>query len=121
MRYAIGILMLLLGSEALVRAGDGYKPGWSADGIAEASASCTEGLVKGAWENTKREQGVDPSTEMTPEIRKQLEPQIKGMASLCDCAIKQAARKYRPAEAHDPGFEKFVVGLVKSGRCKLPN
>lgn len=120
MRVAIVMFGLVLASAATVAAGP-YKAGWTTKDIDQATEECTGGLVEGAWENTKKEQHVDPAMEMTPEIRKQLEPQIKAMHGLCDCAVKEAARKYdkKDADKSDDELARFTADVIKSGKCKL--
>ena len=91
MRTIAALLFGLVAATA--HAADGPKPGWTPEALADASAGCTEGLVQGAWDNTKREQGVDPARPLTPEIRKQLAPQIAAMKKLCACAVREAAKR----------------------------
>jgi hypothetical protein len=116
-RIALACLTLAVASAAA----DAPKaPGWTADALKAESAACTEVLVKGAWENTKRDQGAEPAMEMTPEIRKQLAPQIAGMASLCECAVREAAKKFGPGDGDRLDFQRYAIDTVQSGRCKLP-
>jgi hypothetical protein len=104
-----------------VRAADGSKPGWTPRALDESTAACTEELVRGAWENTKRDQGVDPAKPLTPEIREQLAPQIAAMKKLCGCAVREGAKKYSAAEAKasPKDLDTFVADVVARGVCKL--
>src|SRR5690242_2832906 len=70
------------------------KAGWTEANVKSASDDCTEALVQGMWENTKKDQGVDASKPLTDEIRKQLEPQIAPMRKLCTCAVREGAKRY---------------------------
>lgn len=121
MRVVIGILGVTLASGTAAFAAGPYKAGWTAADLDQAAEGCTGELVKGAWANTKKEQHVDPDMEMTPEIRKQLEPQIKAMRGLCDCAVKEAAKQYDKSDANKPDTElvRFTADVIKSGKCKL--
>jgi hypothetical protein len=103
------------------RADDAMKPGWSLEALAKESADCTEQLVQGAWENTKREQGADPALPLTPEVRTQLGPQITAMRKLCECAVRAGARRYTKAEADasPADLDRFVADTVATGTCTL--
>ena len=120
MRASVATLVVVL-MAGVVSAAETLKPGWTPAALAEASAGCTEELVKGAWENTEREQGVDAGTPMTAEIRKQLEPQIAAMKKLCECAVRKAAARYGKGEgeASAKELDRFVAGVVARGECKL--
>jgi len=96
------------------------KSEWTAEALNVESAACTEALVNGAWERTKRAQNVDPDMKMTPEIRKQLAPQIASMATVCDCAVREAARKFGQDDANKPEFQLFAIETVTKGKCKPP-
>ena len=121
MRRAIAILGVTLASGVMAFAAGPYKAGWTTTDLDQATEGCTGELVQGAWANTKKDQHVDPDMEMTPEIRKQLEPQIKAMRGLCDCAVKEAAKKYDKTDANNPETElaRFTADVIKSGKCKL--
>lgn len=97
------------------------KDGWSPALVATETEQCTETLVQGAWENTKREQGADPAMALTPEIRKQLEPQIVAMKGLCACAVRAGAERYTKAEADKTpaDLDNFVLETINNGTCKL--
>ena len=97
------------------------KDGWTSKRIESETATCTEATVKDAWENTKREQGADPSLPLTPEIRKELAPQIAAMKKLCACAIREAAKRYTWAEAQatPSDLQSFIAETVTKGTCKL--
>jgi hypothetical protein len=115
------VAMLVAAIAEVGAAADDLKAGWTPAALVEASTACTEELVQGAWSNTKREQGVDPAKPLTPEIRKQLEPQIAAMKKLCECAVRKAAARYSKAEgeASPKDLDRFVAGVVESGACKL--
>lgn len=118
-RHALGwILALVLPASA--PAGD-LKAGWTPELLASETDDCTEALVQGAWENTKREQGADPAMPLTAGIRKQLEPQIASMKSLCECAVRTGAERYSKAEADrtPADLESFVTDTIAKGTCKL--
>jgi hypothetical protein len=104
-----------------MKADEAMKAGWSPEALTKESADCTEQLVQGAWENTKREQGADPALPLTPEIRTQLAPQIAAMRKLCECAVRAGARRYTKAEADasPAGLDRFVADTVATGECKL--
>ena len=104
------------------RAADEYADGWTPKALEEAVDACTNELVEGAWANTKRAQGVDPAKPMTPEIRKQLAPQIAGFRDLCSCTVKASAKKYgRKAYQTDAdAVGRYAQDLVKRGTCKPP-
>lgn len=93
-------------------------PEWTAEALNVEAAACTEALVNGAWERTKRAQHVDPGMKMTPEIRKQLAPQIASMARVCDCAVREAAKKFGRDDANKPEFQLFAIETVTKGKCK---
>jgi len=112
------LLALVLPNRA--DAGD-LKAGWTAELLTSENEDCTEALVQGAWENTKREQGVDPAMPLTSEIRKQLEPQIASMKTLCACAVRAGAERYTKAEADKSpaDLDSFVTDTIAKGTCKL--
>ena len=97
------------------------KPGWTAEALASETMECTESLVQGAWENTKREQGADPKLPLTKEIRDELAPQIASMKKLCACAVRTAAERYTKAEADatPTDLDRFVSETIAKGTCKL--
>src|SRR5262245_54696185 len=66
------ILILVTLIAVRVHGADGLKPGWTTETLADATSSCSDTLIEGAWANTQREQGVDPARPMTAEIREQL-------------------------------------------------
>ena len=97
------------------------KAGWTAEAVQSASDECTEALVKGTWENTKREQGADPAAPLTDEIRKQLAPEIAPMKKLCACAVREGAKRYTRAEAEagPADLERAVSEAIANGTCKV--
>ncbi len=97
------------------------KAGWTPQLLASESDDCTEALVQGAWENTKREQGVDPAMQLTSEIRKQLEPQIASMKTLCACAVRAGAERYTKAEVDKSpaDLDSFLTETIAKGVCTL--
>jgi hypothetical protein len=113
------VLLLLVTTPAF--AADDVKAGWTPDALAKETADCTEELVQGAWENTKRSQGVDASKPLTPEIRTELAPQIAAMKKLCGCAVREGAKRYTKAEADrtPKDLEAFIAGTIARGTCKL--
>ena len=117
------LVLALLGFVLVVPASwaEAPKDGWTSKRIESETTACTEATVKDAWENTKREQGADPSLPLTPEIRKELAPQIAAMKKLCACAIREAAKRYTWAEAQaTPGdLQSFIAETVTKGTCKL--
>jgi len=118
-RFAVAALLALL-PMTLAVAGE-LKAGWTPELLASETEDCTRALVEGAWENTKREQGADPSMPLTDEIRKQLEPQIASMKALCVCAVRAGAERYTKAEADKTpaDLDSFVTDTVAKGDCKL--
>jgi hypothetical protein len=120
-RLAVVIgITAVLGTPVAAPAGE-LKAGWTADGLASETIDCTKTLVQGAWENTKREQGVDPTMPLTEEVVKELEPQIASMKKLCACAVRTGAERYTKAEAdHAPAdLDRFVADTIAKGACKL--
>jgi hypothetical protein len=118
-RFAVAAL-LALSLPAPAVAGE-LKAGWTPELLASETEDCTQALVEGAWENTKREQGVDPAMPLTSEIRKQLEPQIASMKSLCACAVRAGAERYTKAEADKTpaDLHGFVTETISKGTCTL--
>lgn len=114
------ILGLLLASPAGAAA-DKVKAGWTQEALDAASAECTEALVQGTWENTKREQGADPSAPLTDEIRKKLASEIASMKKLCACAVREGAKRYTraQAEAGPADLERAVSESIAKGICKI--
>ena len=112
--------LLLLGSTA-TSAGE-YADGWTPDGIKQAVDACTNELVEGVWNNTKREQGIDPDRPLTPELRKQLAPQIEAFHGLCDCTVKNTAKKFGSVAFHKDtdAAGRYAQELMKKGTCKRP-
>lgn len=115
--FAALLALVLLNS---AEAGE-LKAGWTAALLASENEDCTEALVQGAWENTKREQGADPAMPLTSEIRKQLEPQIASMKTLCECAVRAGAERYTKAEADKSpaDLDAFVTETIAKGTCTL--
>ncbi len=112
---ALGLLMVTPAG-----AGDKLKAGWTQKALDSAVADCTEALVQGTWENTKREQGADPSKPLTDEIRKTLAPEIAKMKKLCACAVREGAKRYTHAEAEatPADLERAASEAVSNGTCK---
>jgi hypothetical protein len=112
--------LLLLGSIA-ASAGE-YADGWTADGIKQAVDACTNELVEGVWNNTKKDQGIDPDRPLTPELRKQLAPQIEAFHRLCDCTVKNTAKKFGSVAFHKDtdAAGRYAQELVKKGTCTRP-
>lgn len=117
--FVLASLALLL-TPPMVFAG-GLRAGWTAESLASETMDCTESLVQGAWENTKREQKADPALPLTKEIREQLAPQIASMKKLCACAVRAAAERYSKAEADKTpaDLDRFVTDTITKGTCKL--
>lgn len=99
----------------------GLKAGWTEAAVQSATDDCTEALVQGTWENTKREQGVDPSKPLTEEIRKQLAPEIAQLRKLCACAVREGAKRhtFAEAEAGPADLERSVSESITNGTCKV--
>ena len=99
-----------------------YADGWTPDGIKQAVDACTNELVEGVWNNTKKEQGIDPDRPLTPELRKQLAPQIEAFHGLCDCTVKNTAKKFGSVAFHKDtdAAGRYAQELVKKGTCKRP-
>ena len=97
------------------------KAGWTEAAVKSASEDCTEALVQGMWENTKKDQGVDPSKPLTDDIRKELAPQIAPMRKLCACAVREGAKRYKYAEAEaiPADLERAVSESIADGTCKV--
>ena len=106
MRMAIAILGVTLASGVMAFAAGPYKAGWTTTDLDQAAEGCTGELVQGAWVNTKKDQHVDPDMEMTPEIRKQLEPQIKAIIKYVD---QNDTIEGAPALAKLPALEVLVA------------
>jgi hypothetical protein len=89
MPRSVALAFLLVAGAAA--ASDGLKDGWTKEELESSSAGCTDQLVQGAWENTKRDQGVDP------------------------------AKRYSKAEAEKSpkDLDRFVADVVSRGVCKL--
>ena len=120
-RVLVVAFLLMISMSTSVRAEGDLKAGWTKKLLDSETEDCTEATVKDAWENTKRDQGVDPSLPLTPEVRKKLAPQIAAMKKLCACAIREAAKRYTRAEAEaTPGdLQQFIADTVAKGTCKL--
>jgi hypothetical protein len=99
-----------------------YKDGWDAKGLKEAVTACTDELVDSAWKNTKKEAGVNPDAPMTPEIRKEIQPQIDEFNKLCDCVVRESAKKFGKDEyrANGKAVDDYAVTLIDKGTCKAP-
>lgn len=97
------------------------KDSWTGDEIASATDGCTEQLVQGAWDNTKRATGVDPTKPLTPDLRTELAPQIEAMRKLCACAVREASKRYSKTEAErsPKDLDRFVADVIARGVCKL--
>jgi hypothetical protein len=121
MRAAVAFILVTLAGAASAADAPKPKDGWTSDELASATAGCTEQLVQGAWENTKRDQGVDPAKPLTPEIRAQLAPQIEAMKKLCACAVREASKRYskKEAERSPKDLDRFIVDVIGRGVCKL--
>ena len=119
--FAWGVMLAAATPADAAQAADQLKEGWTSEAVADASAQCTEALVQGAWENTKREQGVDPSLPLTDEFRKQLGSEIAAMKKLCACAVREGAKRYTRAEAEaiPADLERAVSESIAAGKCKL--
>ena len=119
--FALLFLIAAGGATPVVAADDGLKEGWTPKILAAEAHDCTEATVKDAWENTKRMQGADESLPLTPKIRKELAPQIATMKKLCDCAIREAAKRYTRAEAEatPSDLQAFIADVVAKGTCKV--
>ena len=115
------LLTLVLLGPLAAPAGE-YAEGWTPEGIKQAVEACTNELVEGAWANTKREQHIDADRPLTPELRKQLAPQIETFHGLCDCTVKNTAKKFGSAAYHkEPdAVGRYAQDLVKKGTCKRP-
>jgi hypothetical protein len=115
---ALAFLVGLLATPA--SAGGTLKAGWTPEVLRSTIAECTEVLVQGTWENTKKDQGVDPKAELTAEIRKQLAPEIAKLEKLCTCAVREGAKRYTHAEAEagPADLERAVSESMSNGRCK---
>ncbi len=96
------------------------KAGWTAEVLATETADCTKAQVQGAWEQTKREQGIAAGVALSEEMLKELEPQIAGMRLRCACAVRAGAERYSKAEAdREPAaFDRFVAERIANGACK---
>jgi hypothetical protein len=114
------VVLAVLGSVAA--RGAEYAEGWTPDGIKQAVDACTNELVEGAWNNTKKDQGIDADRPLTPELRKQLAPQIEAFHGLCDCTVKNTAKKFGSAAYHKDAdaVGRYAQDLVKKGTCKRP-
>ncbi|MCW5891133.1 MAG: hypothetical protein KIT14_11360 [bacterium] len=121
MRVIAFLVASLLASTAAA-ADKKLAEGWTPEAVKEANVACTDALVDGAWKNTKREQKLDETLALTPEIREQLAPQIKAFGKLCECTVRKMAEKFsRNDYEHDDGqVEKYARELVENGTCKLP-
>jgi hypothetical protein len=116
--WTAAVTGMLVLAPAAGHGAEAEKPAWTAQELDTEVAACTEALVKGAWENTKRAQDIDPKAELTPEMRKQLAPQIAGLQKVCDCAVREAAKKFGQGDSNRPEFQSFVVDSVTRGKCK---
>jgi len=122
MSHALVLALLLTAFLSTLAAAEGdFKAGWTKKLLDSETEDCTEATVKAAWENTKRDQGVDPSLPLTPDVRKKLAPQIAAMKKLCACAIRAAAKRYTRAEAEatPSDLQQFIADTVANGTCKL--
>jgi len=114
------VALLLLGPVAAFAGA--YADGWTDDGIKQAVEACTNELVESAWNNTKKDQGIDADRPLTPELRKQLAPQIEAFRGLCDCTVKNSAKKFGATAYHKDAAAvgRYAQDLVKKGTCKRP-
>lgn len=121
-RHLVALGMLACVAVGSAAAAGPYADGWTEASVRDAIDSCTEQIVKGAWANTKKAQGVDPKMKMTPEIRKQLAPQIAKFRELCSCTVKEAAKKFsrKEYEADTNAVGTYAQELVKRGTCTPP-
>lgn len=119
--FSLALASIALFLTATATSAGELKPGWTAESLATETMDCTESLVQGAWENTKREQNADPAMPLTKEIREQLAPQIASMKKLCACAVRSAAEHYSKAEADatPADLDRFVTDTITKGTCKL--
>jgi hypothetical protein len=108
-------------SWAGLAAAESLKAGWTDEMVAKEAEACTEMLVQGAWDNTKREQGADAALPLTAEIREHLAPQIAKMKKLCGCVMRAGAKRYTKAEADASPAEldRFMSETIAKGTCKL--
>jgi hypothetical protein len=99
-----------------------YKDGWTPATLKEAVGACTDELVDSAWKNTKKDAGVNPDAPLTPEIRKEIQPQIDGFNKLCDCVVRESAKKFGKEAYRKNGTEidDYAVSLIDKGTCKPP-
>lgn len=99
-----------------------YKDGWNETTLKEAVGACTDELVDSAWENTKKEAGVDPAAPLTSEIRKEIQPQIDEFTTLCDCVVRESAKKFgkEAYRANDKEIDEYAIQLIEKGTCKAP-
>lgn len=118
MRILLVGLVLLASTGALAAE---YKDGWNKTTLEEAVGACTEELVDSAWENTKKEAGA-PDAKLTPEIRKEIQPQIDEFKKLCDCVVRETAKKFgeKAYRANDKDIDEYALSLIEKGTCKTP-
>ena len=116
---ALSLFAWLLTTSSAHAAGS-LKAGWAPEILRSTIAECTEVLVQGTWENTKKDQGGDPKAELTAEIRKKLAPEIAKLEKLCTCAVREGAKRYTRAEAEagPADLERAVSESMSNGRCK---
>lgn len=114
-------IALVLLSTSVVFAAE-YKDGWNPTTLKEAVSACTEELVDSAWQNTKKDAGVNPDAPLTPEIRKEIQPQIDEFNKLCDCVVKESAKKFgkEAYRANGKEIDEYAVALIDKGTCKAP-
>ncbi len=119
MRVFPTALVLLVASAAVAAE---YKDGWNATTLKEAVKACTDELVDSAWENTKKDAGVNPDAPLTPEIRKEIQPQIDEFNKLCDCVVRATAKKFgeEAYRANDKQIDEYAMQLIEKGTCKTP-
>jgi hypothetical protein len=121
-RWSRSVLVsIVLLTSAPAGADSEIKDGWTPKLLASEAADCTDATVRDAWENTKRQQGLDPAMPLTAKIRKELAPEIAAMKKLCACAIREAAKRYTKAEADasPSDLQSFIAETVAQGTCKL--
>ncbi|HEV7731161.1 MAG TPA: hypothetical protein VGR62_03320 [Candidatus Binatia bacterium] len=119
---AIIALALLMGSGTAALAAPALKDGWTPKTLQQAVKACTDELVDGAWKNTKKDAGVNPDAPLTPEIRKEIQPQIDEFNKLCDCVVRKSAEKFEMTayQKNGPEIDTYAVELIDKGTCKAP-
>ena len=116
--FSIGFALLA----ATVAFAAEYKDGWNPTTLKEAVGACTDELVESAWQNTKKDAGVNPDAPLTPEIRKEIQPHIDEFNKLCDCVVRETAKKFgeKAYRANDKAIDEYALQLIEKGTCKTP-